>query len=376
MGEESPYSGKIDKDYSLKNLWRTVMGFPTAAMLSMSSLAGGAARLPDDWDITMLDYHSPQGSRHAEVFVIPTHEPRGVVGFLPGWKTTAIDKMEAIEDIRASGYSVISVSLVNPGLETGTLEDSLHRIKSFAFSPDSPLFNMFPDRLPRFLVTHSTSGMLFQHALIDARFESERLPPITHAFHTAPFFDTSGSSALFHPHKNKLYTNHARKHLNELAGTPFMDRLYYYFRGLSRLLYEEDPMVRPTHGQILEISEYGHSYFERKEQEIINGASAITIPQTFIISTDDSFSCPETAKKAAELEHAEIRLCEAQHNPLLVPPVRRSIIERLIDLTEPENLVNYLQNRADSFSEAYERGLAGVGHHLADDENGPFSRYT
>ncbi len=365
----------VEKDYSLKQLWRTVMGLPTAAVLGMTSLAGGQLRLPEDWDQTAFDYLGPSGKKHAEVFVIPAHEPRGVVGYLPGWKTSALDKMEAIQDIRDSGYSVLSVSLVNPGLEVGTLEDSLQRIKHFTFSPDSPLFQAFPENLPRFLMTHSTSGMLFQHALIDARFDGSRMPPIEHAFHTAPFFDTSGSSALYHPRLNKLYTRHARKHENELAGTPFMDRMYYYFRGLSRLLYEENPAIRPTHGQILEIAEYGRSYFERKNQELASGASAITIPQTFIISTDDSFSCPETAKKAAQLERAEVKLCRAQHNPLLDPPVRRSIIERLIDLTVPEEIVNYLKDHAETLTEAYEHELVRIGHY-SDDDKGPFNSFS
>lgn len=361
MGENgSEGQKKLEKDYSLRSLWRAVMGLPTAAVIGVTSLASSSVKIPDDWETALLDYSSPLGKQSAEVYIVPAREPRGVVGFLPGWKTQAADKIEALRDIQESGYSVVSVSLVNPGLELGSLDDSLSRIKSFAFSDASPLYNMFPDKLPRFLVTHSTSGMLFQHALQDARGMGERLPPISHVFHTAPFFDTSGSSSLFHPTKNKLYTRHAMRHLHDLAGTPFMDRLYYYFRGISNLLLEEDPLGRPTHGQILEISGYGKKYFERRAEEDRAGGPRVTLPQTFIISTDDSFSCPKTAHKAAMLERAEIRFCQAQHNPLLAPPVRRSIIERLKDLTVPHELICYMDERLESLTSAYEEELEAI----------------
>lgn len=327
-------SNTISKDYSFAQLLRALRGIP-AAMLAATSFSAATVRLPEDWQVLSLDYETQEGPKKARVTIIPADEPRGIVGFIPGWKTSVIDKIEAIEDIRQSGYSVAAMRLVPPGLETGTLGDSLQRIKGFAFSKDSPLYTAFPDDLQRFVITHSTSGMLFQHALIDARFQGERLPPIAHAVHAASFFDASGASEEFHPFLHKLFKRHAQKHFNELAGTPFMDRVYYYLRGISHLLFEEDPFHRPTLGQILEISEYGRSYFARKNEEIVSGASAITIPQTFVISTDDSFSCPDTATKAAKLEGAEIQLCKAGHDLLLAPTVRQSIIQRLNDLTVP-----------------------------------------
>lgn len=330
----SSSSNSVRKDYSFAQLVRALRGLP-AAMLTATSLSAATVKLPDDWQVHTLDYETDDGPKKARVTVIPADEPRGIVGFIPGWKTNVIDKIDAIEDIRQAGYSVAAMRLVPPGLQTGTLGDSLLRIKSFAFSKDSPLYMAFPDDLPRFVLTHSTSGMLFQHALVDARYQGVPLPPIAHALHAASFFDASGSSEEFHPLKNKLYKRHARRHFNELAGTPFMDRLYYYLRGISHLLFEEDPFHRPTHGQILEIAEYGRAYFDRKEQEIIAGASAITIPQTFYISTNDSFSCPHTATKAAKLEGAEIKLCKEDHDLLRAPAVRHSIIQRLNDLTEP-----------------------------------------
>ncbi|MCB9976106.1 MAG: hypothetical protein H6858_00735 [Rhodospirillales bacterium] len=344
MGDLFTPSHRPEKDYSLRQLWRTLRGLPTAAMQGVSSMSPLNLRMPDDWDTTTLDYETPHGIRRANVTVIPAKDPLGVVGFMPGWKTSVLDKIEAIEDFRNSGYSVVSIRLVNPGLETGSLADSLQRIKSFGFSDDSPLYNAYSKDLPRFVVTHSTSGMLFQHALIDARYHGQKLPPIAHAFHTAPFFDTSGSSEEFHPLSHWLYKRHARRHFNELAGTPFMDRLYYYFRGISHMLFEEDPSGRPTHGQILEISQYGKSYFARKEQEIISGCSPLTIPQTFVISTDDSFSCPDTAEKAALYERAEVRFCEAQHNPLLAFPVRRWVIDRMKELTVPAELLRSVED--------------------------------
>ncbi|MCB1591442.1 MAG: hypothetical protein KDI90_03210 [Alphaproteobacteria bacterium] len=375
MGDFFPSLDDYEKDYSLRQLWHMIRGFPAVAMLGVTSLASEGARMPDDWELSALEYQSPHGSRQAKVLKIPAKEPRGVVGFMPGWKTSALDKMEAIEDIRNSGYSVVSVGLANPGLETGSLADSLQRIKSFAFDGNSPLYTGFAEELPRFVVTHSTSGMLFQHALIDARYQDGILPPIKHAFHTAPFFDTSGSSKDFHPVSNWLYTRHAKRHFNELAGTPLMDRLYYYIRGISRMLEEEDPFVRPTHGQILEISQYGSSYFKRKEQELVSGGAAATLPQTFVISTDDSFSCPRTAQKAAELERAEIRLCKARHNPLLVPPVRRSIIERLVDLTVPPEFADYLNDLLPETDNGDPVGV-GAGTGLSDDGDQPQYQFT
>ena len=361
MGGFSPSDDDVfSKDYSLQSLWAAVRGLPAAAMLGVASLASPISRAPDDWELHSLRYDGKGGAKEAELYVIPArnvrHDPIGVVGFVPGWKRSPVDKAEAIEDLRNSGYSVVSIALENPGMSTGSLADSLERINSFIFSHDSPLYHLYPENIPRFAITHSTSGMLFEHGLMDARM-SGQLPPIEHAFHTAPFFDTSGSSTLFHPTLNKLYTRHARRHEGELAGTPLMDRLYYYVRGLGRLLIEEDPNDRPTHGQILEISGYGKSYFARKEQEISSGMSAITIPQTFVISTDDRFSCPKTAAHAAKLESAAVTYCQAQHNPLLKPPVRKSIIDQIREITLSTGLFDLLDEIEHTFGGAPLRDL-------------------
>ncbi len=345
MAEFSPSENVFTKDYSLRSLWAAVRGLPAAAMFGVASFASPVPRMPDDWELHSLNYQGKEGIKAAEVYVAPARNvrngPVSVVGFVPGWKRTPMDKAEAIEDLRNSGHSVVSIALENPGMETGSLSDSLQRINSFIFSEDSPLYHLYPENIPRFAITHSTSGMLFEHGLMDARMSGD-LPPLLHAFHTSPFFDTSGSSALFHPTLNKIYTHHARKHQTELAGTPFLDRLYYYMRGLGRLLIEEDPTERPTHGQILEISSFGKSYFARKENEIASGLSNITIPQTYVISTDDRFSCPKTAAHAAKLESAAVTYCEAQHNPLLKPPIRRSIIDQIRDITRSTGLFDLL----------------------------------
>lgn len=337
----------------MQSLWAAVRGLPAAAMLGVASFASPAPRVPDDWELHSLSYQGRGGTKEAELYVVPARNvrkgPVSVVGFVPGWKRTPMDKVEAIEDLRNSGHAVVTVALENPGMDTGSLSDSLTRIDSFIFSEDSPLYHIYPENIPRFAITHSTSGMLFEHGLMNARMSGE-LPPLLHAFHTSPFFDTSGSSALFHPTLNKIYTRHARRHEGELAGTPLLDRLYYYMRGLGRLLIEEDPSERPTHGQILEISEFGKSYFERKEAEIASGLSAMTIPQTFVISTDDRFSCPKTAAHAAKLENAAVTYCQAQHNPLLKPPIRRSIIDQIKDITRSTGLFDLLDEIEHSLS--------------------------
>ncbi len=257
--------------------------------------------LPEHWSIDMMDYEARSGQKEARVFSSSVPVPRGVVGFIPGWKTSPAEKIDALESFRKAGYIVMSVGLENPGMETGSLDDSLNRINSFVFDPESPLYQTFDEDLPRFVVTHSTSGMLFQHALLEARRNDQDMPDIRHAYHTAPFFDTAGSSLLFHPIKNRIYTGHAMRHMNELAGTPLMDRLYYYYRGLSHRLREENPIDRPTHGQILEIAAYGAGYLSYKNAELKSGKSVSTPEQTYIISTDDSFSCPKTAEHSAGL---------------------------------------------------------------------------
>jgi hypothetical protein len=371
MGQFSPSDDDLfARDYSLRSLWAAVRGLPAAALLGVASLGSAGARIPDDWELLSLRYDGKDGSKEAEVYVAParnTQHPVGIVGLVPGWKRSPADKVVEIEALRDSGHTVLAMPLENPGTKTGSLANSLARVDSFVFAEDSPLYELYPENIPRFLFTHSTSSVLFGHGLMDARMAG-RLPPIERAFHTSPFFGSSGSSALYHPTLNKLYTYHARRHENEFTGVSLMDRVYYYVRGLGRLLIEEDPNDRPTHAQVLEISDYTQSYFERKKAEIASGISVMTIPQTFVISTDDPFACPKAGAYAASLENAEITYCQARHNPLLKSSVRNSIIDQIREVTRSTGLHDILAEIEHTFGGAPLREIDGP------DEDGP-NRY-
>lgn len=341
------------RDFSLSALWHTLKPLKINAFSPENGHVIDS-KLPTSWGREELSFHTRSGKQTADVYIAPVKNPVGIVAYSLGWKTHPLERRATVSSFQNEGYSVYLLGLKDPGRDTGTLDDDTEMLKSFFFCDDSPVHDS-QHSLPRFIITHSTSGMLYQHAVREAYRENGKIPHYRHAIHTCPFFDTSLSSALFYPLRHKLYNRHAVRNGNEYAGSLLADRLYYYFKGISGRLRHEDPTKLPTHGQILEICAYALGYLNKKrngEPEQIS-----YIPQTFVISSDDSFSCPHTAKHVARLEGAHVVMCEADHNPLQIPHVRQDIIQRLNSMALNNNGAGpqseYFFETADSQLQTY-----------------------
>ena len=307
------------RKYSLTSLWNALFP-PKVAPITYNT--------PDEWSVDLLHYKGENGPKFATTYIHEAPDPHGVVAYVTGWKGDPRAEEETIQNLQQAGFSVIAIALDSPVTETGSLPDNIELVKSFLFDKDAPMYKDFPADIPRFVVTHSTSGMLYQHAQLKAREEFDTLPDIQHTYHTAAFFDTAHSSRIFNPSIHKLFRIHARMNHDEPSGNSLIDRLYFYVGGNAQKLATEPPSARPTHGQISEISALGAEYIRMKQSDTPPPRS--NIPQTFYISENDDYACPKTQELVAELEGAEVKFCRDEHNPLHDHDIRKDVIRSML----------------------------------------------
>tara|TARA_B100001989_G_C24546811_1_gene471411 strand:- start:40 stop:1107 length:1068 start_codon:yes stop_codon:yes gene_type:complete len=314
--------------------------------------------IPDDWEIHKQPYYYNHSQKEADLFLSPakTEEPKGTVFYSLGWKTHPLDKIDVIENLQAEGYNVITMPLVESNSTIGTMGENIVRMENVLFNENSALHKLRDPNSSLGIITHSTSCTVYEIALQFAKTEGLYLPDQdnTVVIHTNPFINARGASRSEDPHLSKIYRWHANRNLNEHAGIPLMDRLFYVASGLGQNLQDEDPRERPTHGQILEISAYGDHLLET-----YNFAERSDPPVIAFISNNDDFASPAVAKKYFGNKENTRHIYEvnAKHNVLLELDLREKVIE-ILDRNASKSGPNYELPDIDQPIEHYQDGYA------------------
>lgn len=332
LSEVYNYSAGAAK-YGLKNLWLALKSPEELPPTPKTPVA-----YPQDWRMHDLQHNYMYGDdfKTTDITISPARNvetPKGIIFYSLGWKTQTIEKKEIIEDFQNNGYTVLTLPLVEAGKRLGTMEENIERVKQALFRDESSLRN-FPvreygrDDLPFFVLTHSSSANVYEHALQRAKTDyGFDIPWIDHVFHTAPFLNANGASKTMNPIGSLIYEFHAKRHLNEYTGESLMDRLFYYKNGLMDRLLTEDMRSRPTHGQNLEIASYGDMLLDR--ESCYDFAEHSNPPETVFNSLNDDFSSRDVAALYYGRKNAELHDVVAGHSPLLLPQVREAIIRKM-----------------------------------------------
>lgn len=275
---------------------------------------------PEDWNIYEQAYTHQGDEKTADIVYSParTEHAKGDIFYSLGWNTHPLEKRDVILDLQNKGYNVITMPLVEANGSIGTMAENITRMKSTLFNKNSVLHNLRDENRPLFVITHSTSANVYETALQESKTDDLYRPDIKLVIPTNPFIHPVGLGAI--------YLWHARRHSDEHAGTPLADRLYYLSKGIVDKLRFEDPRGRPTHGQILEITEYGDNLLKN-----YNIGEASDPPIIAYISENDDFASASVAKDYynSKLNLKGIHIVEAKHNVLTRPELRSEIIDIL-----------------------------------------------
>lgn len=325
--------------YSLENLLFTLKPYdPNTPMPEQD------VNYPIGWFVDRHDYDVNGAPKLAEVNICVAKDPHGVIFYSTGWKATALEKKEVITDFQNRGFTVITMQLAEPQDKVGSFDEDVIRMKTALFDKESVIHSYNLDHLPFFVITHSAGANVYRHALAQAQKEyaPHELADIKRTYHTAPFIEASGVSQKFNPFLSKVYELHAKRHPNEHAGTNLPDRLYYFLTGMTDRLRNEDPRTRPTHGQIMEITQKGRQLLQ--ENDFVQNGKALAPQETVYISTNDNFSGSSSAQMYFERKNAEIHFVEAGHNPLLIPAIRDEIAHDMVNNTSPSPPSSHMGN--------------------------------
>lgn len=299
-------------------------------------------KIPENWVVYSQDYVHEKQKKNVDIFFSPAahnQKPKGTIFYSLGWKTHPLEKMEAIENFQSEGYDVFTIPLVEAHNTIGTMSENISRMENLLFS-DNSLVHLLRDKdAPLFVITHSTSTTVLETALRNSKVEDAYSDKnIDLIIHTNPFINARGASQSENPYLSKIYRWHARHHFNEHAGMPFLDRMFYIASGMVDKLITEDPRTRPTHGQVLEISEYGDTLLDT-----YNFAEASDPPVIAFISKDDDFASPAVAQKFFESKQntRDIVYTKTGHNVLLNKASREQIIDIMNEEVQMLNSQKY-----------------------------------
>ncbi len=203
------------------------------------------------------------------------------IGLAMGHKSLAIPEHENIDSFVSNGFNAVILELPYVDKSLDFIDLYKAALESFYFNPESPLFRDAHNLHGLVGMTHSTSGLLVEDLLFNklrARFAEQNFDGF---LHIAPIYDTANSSQRFHPRNNRIYSWHAKRHLHTLCGEATGDTMFT----------SKDPHA-PTHGQALEIRDYGRAY----QEKVLNRGNPSSLERQILIGDEDVASCHQTAK--------------------------------------------------------------------------------
>lgn len=294
---------------------------------------------PAPWKKLEHHYRFGDTNKTADLVLSEVKDAKRIILYSLGWKSTPVEKQKVIDGFNAQGATVIVLPLTKSDDKTGTMEENIERFGSLAFDPESILHTYNTKNLPIHIVTHSTGGNVYMHALHRRSDQIKSIRNIVGAYHTAPFIDAANASAAHQPLRSLVYYLHANAHKNQYVGTTLADRFYYLVNGLSSRILTENPTTRPTHGQNLELIEYGHKLYAVTEA-MIDADTLHDIPrETFFYSADDDFAEKgDIIDLARHRQVPEDRIISVDGgHSILEQPENREKINSLMQINEAEH---------------------------------------
>ena len=273
-------------------------------------------KLPTSWHITHLDgdFIAP------EIYVAPAKKEKARLVFLSGLNSTPLYFKKEIKLLRKIGVGFMGYALPDTNNAKGDLIQNLRApIEKILLDPQSPIYQGLNQDTPIYLVTHSTSSLLFTdistQSVENRDFLEDRISGVEHL---AGFYDTATSSRDFNPVKDVIYTAYSSLFRAFRVGSSPLDKTYYWWKNIPLSNQEKSTSyMNACHDEIRILRQYSRSIMDRLITLDSNpDYMPLAIAQTFIIGEDDPIACPDAAKLVATLLAAEILPLDCKHNPL------------------------------------------------------------
>lgn len=298
--------------------------------------------VPEEWKILHHEYNHNDIKKVAQLTLSEVNSPSRIVLYALGWNSTPAEKRNVIDGFNEAGATVIALPLVEAGKSMGTMDENIERIRGLVFDKNSTLHKYNRKNLPIHIVTHSAGSNAYMHAVGRAAENLGEVNNIVGAYHTAPFIDAANASIKHHPVKSIIYTFfHAARHKDDYVGISLADKLYYMAHGLTKRLVTENPTSRPTHGQNLELMNYGRALhpltIDMEASDLLHD-----IPrETFLYCVEDDFSGHEAIIDLAETRGTpkEKVIAVSGGHSILEEPQNRAHIISIMEMHEEEHFL-------------------------------------
>ncbi len=281
-------------------------------------------------------------------YIIPAENPTAVVGFCTGFRSNPKEYKETIETLRRKHVSIIAIALPAPtDLEFMDLYRDIMR--QFYFSKKSPLYNLFNDKLPRRVLTHSTSALTFSQVAFSKKHsnqETRECDLFDKVIYINPFLDTATSSrevsltknftfiaftSLFKDFKvaqapiakeyltGRLKLKNIFKHAAEL-GEAIWNKEEVLKKNSKSKLFKSGVMAS-TFAELLLLKHDAQEYVKdvmSKKKEMLS--TTTLYDQMIIASYGDPFACPETTMNLAKTFKIDIHMSRGKHSHFTTNP--------------------------------------------------------
>lgn len=247
-------------------------------------------------------------------FFSRAREEKALVAGCSGLNTHVLMSEEQVRRMNESGISVIWMALPPERYKQNFMDGYIHMARQFFTSPHSPARSLFLQDMPRYIMTHSTGGLLYWTIKQSPR-TLERLQSLyAGEIHIAPYFDSANASRDHATSfRRKVFELYARLHHNHTPMETLLGRTYLSRNAARERLISRPPDICPTFGQIREVQQAGRTLTESFNP----AASGSTAPCTIILGERDPFACHKTAKEFALRVGARLHLVEdGGHAPL------------------------------------------------------------
>ena len=269
------------------------------------------------------------GSSCTPYFISRAQKETAVVIGATGLNTVSLMNPKEVKTLNDAGISVVWVALPPAKRGVNVNEAATHVVRQFLTSPLSPAHALFPEPVPRFLATHSTSGRIVLE-LMHEEATAKRLRHIfSGAVYVAPYLDTANGSILFNPNKARIFRAYAQACAGSTPHESTAGRIYMAMLAKSEG-YRNAPKheTEMTYGQILQLQDSS-----RRLMANFNPQAAAGIPSIFLVGDKDPFACHKTTEHFARLMGADVITAKgAGHYPMKDAPNLLSHFIRRVEL--------------------------------------------
>ncbi len=262
----------------------------------------------------------------APYYASPASNEKAIAIGCTGLNTHYLLLPDEVKRLNAEGISLVWMAIPPVKHAAGFLNKYTELAREFFTNPKSPAHVFFPNDVPRYAATHSTSGQIFLKLLHDESTREKLTRIFSGVAYMAPYLDSANASLNHSTIGKRFFHYYANLALEKTPHEARIARWFLKYAASREDFAQHGQKISPTFGQILEVQQAGRTLLQN-----FNAAAANVLPSVFILGNKDPFACYKTAHTVASLMGAEKIIAKGGgHHPLLGhPEAMDSLIEKI-----------------------------------------------